>query len=181
VPEALISAGVRLERPELIAIGTSILDWLLAAETGPDGRLRPVGNRGWWPRGGHPAPWDQQPVEPASILFAAAAAFEATGEARWAQAATRAYRWFLGANEHGIALADPERGACRDGLGADGVNGNEGAESTLAWLLSVERMRELRQGRSELRRRSGLGQDRMYVRTSDSRAVATATLESAAP
>jgi glycosyltransferase involved in cell wall biosynthesis len=181
VPEALVVAGARLERPELVLLGTSVLDWLLAAETGPDGRLRPVGNRGWWPHGGRPAPWDQQPVEPASLVFAAAAALEATGEARWATAAAGAYRWFLGANDHGIALADPDRGACRDGLGADGANRNEGAESTLAWLLSVERIRELRQGRSENRRRSGLGQDRMYVTTSDSRAVATATLESAAP
>jgi glycosyltransferase involved in cell wall biosynthesis len=181
VPEALIFAGVRRERPELVALGTSLLDWLLAAETGPDGRLRPVGNRGWWPHGGHPAQWDQQPIEAASLVFAAAAALEATGEARWAQAATQAYRWFLGANDHGIALADPDRGACRDGLGADGANRNEGAESTLVWLLAVERMRELRQGRSARRRRSGLRQDRMYVTTSDSRAVATATLESAAP
>ncbi len=181
VPEALIVAGVRLERPELVALGTSVLDWLLVAETGPEGRLRPVGNHGWWPHGGRPAPWDQQPIEPASLVFAAAAALEATGEAHWAKAATQAYRWFLGANDHGIALADPDRGACRDGLGTDGVNRNEGAESTLVWLLSVERIRELRQGRSENRRRSGLGQDRMYVTTSDSRAVATATLESAAP
>jgi glycosyltransferase involved in cell wall biosynthesis len=181
VPEALVAAGVRLGRPELVALGTSVLDWLLAAETGPDGRLRPVGNRGWWPHGGRPAPWDQQPVEPASLVLAAAAALEATGEARWATAAARAYRWFLGANDHGIALADPERGSCRDGLGADGANRNEGAESTLAWLLSVERIRELRQGRSEWRRRSGLGQDRMYATTSDSRAVASATVESAAP
>ncbi len=181
VPEALIVAGVRLERPELVALGTSVLDWLLVAGTGPEGRLRPVGNRGWWPHGGRPAPWDQQPIEPASLVFAAAAALEATGEAHWAKAATQAYRWFLGANDHGIALADPDRGACRDGLGADGANRNEGAESTLAWLLSVERIRELRQGRSENRRRSGLGQDRMYVTTSDSRAVAMATLESAAP
>jgi glycosyltransferase involved in cell wall biosynthesis len=181
VPEALIAAGVRLERPELIALGTSVLDWLFAAETGSDGRLLPVGNLGWWPHGGRPARWDQQPVEPASLVFAAAAALEATGEARWATAATRAYRWFLGANAHGIALADPDRGACCDGLESGRTNRNEGAESTLAWLLSVERIRELRQGRSASRRRSGPGQDRMYVRTSDSRAVATATVESAAP
>jgi glycosyltransferase involved in cell wall biosynthesis len=181
VPEALIAAGVRLERPEWIGLGTSVLDWLFAAQTGPDGRLMPVGNHGWWPRGGEPARWDQQPIEPASLVFAAAAALEATGEGRWAPAATRAYRWFLGANELGIPLADPDRGACRDGLGSDGANRNEGAESTLAWLLSVERIRELRQGRSAWRRRSGLGQDRMYATTSASRAVATATLESAAP
>ena len=181
VPEALIAAGVRLERPELVALGTSVLDWLLVAETGPEGCLRPVGNRGWWPRGGRAASWDQQPIEPASIVFAAAAALEATGNARWAKAATQAYRWFLGANDGGVALADPDRGACRDGLEAGGVNRNEGAESTLVWLLSVERIRELRQGRSENRRRSGLGQDRTYVTTLDSSAVATATLESAAP
>jgi glycosyltransferase involved in cell wall biosynthesis len=181
VPEALVAAGVHLERPELIALGTSVLDWLFAAETAPDGRLLPVGNRGWWPYAGRPARWDQQPVEPASLVFAAAAALEATGEARWAATATRAYRWFLGANALGIALADPDRGACCDGLESGGTNRNEGAESTLSWLLSVERIRELRQGRSVWRRRSGLGQDRMYATTSDSRAVATATVESAAP
>ena len=114
-------------------------------------------------------------------MFAAGAAFEATGNARWAKAATQAYRWFLGANDGGAALADPDRGACHDGLEAGGVNRNEGAESTLVWLLSVERIRELGQGRSENRRRSGLGQDRTYATTSDSSAVATATLESAAP
>lgn len=181
VPEALIVAGVRLGRPALIRLGTSVLDWLLAAETGPDGLLRPIGNRGWWPHGGRPARWDQQPLEPASLVLAAAAALEATGEPGWAAAAARAYRWFLGANDRGIALADPDRGACRDGLGPDGANRNEGAESTLAWLLSVERIRELRQGRSAVRRRSGLGQVRTYARMSASLADAIATLESAEP
>ncbi len=181
VPEALIVAGVRLGRPALVRLGTSVLDWLLAAETGPDGRIRPIGNRGWWPHGGRSARWDQQPIEPASLVLAAAAALEATGEPGWAAAAARAYRWFLGANDRGIALADPDRGACRDGLEPDGVNRNEGAESTLAWLLSVERIRELRQGRSAARRRSGLGQVRTYARMSASRADAIATLESAEP
>ena len=56
----------------------------------------------------------------------------------------RAYEWFLGNNDLRVFLAEPERGACRDGLGPEGPSGNQGAESTLAWLLSVERIRALR-------------------------------------
>ena len=55
----------------------------------------------------------------------------------------RAFGWLLGDNDLGMPLADPGDGSCRDGLGPDGVNGTMGAESTLAWLVAVERMRAL--------------------------------------
>ena len=181
LPEALIAAGVALGRPATVDLGLDVLAWLVTAETAPGGWIRPIGNRGWWSRGLLPAVWDQQPIEPASLVSAAVVAWEVTRDDRWAATAERAHAWFLGANDLGIALADPRTGGCRDGLEADGANTNEGAESTLAWLISVERVRELRQRRSPTLRCSGRGHDRTYASTSESVAVASAIAESAAP
>ncbi|NJD28604.1 MAG: glycosyltransferase [Chloroflexi bacterium] len=181
IAEALITGGLNLERPATVRLGLDVLRWLFDAETGPDGRLRPIGNDGWWEPGRDPARWAEQPIEPASLLSAAVAAHGATGDDSWGRLAERAYAWFLGANELGLEVADPERGACHDGLGPGGLNANQGAESTLAWLMRVERMRDLAEIRSSTRHGAGRGQDRTYSITSDKRAVARATVESAAP
>ena len=181
LPEALIAAGLALGRPATIDLGLEVLGWLVAAETAPGGWIRPIGNRGWWSRGSVPAKWDQQPIEPASIVSAAAAAWDATHDDHWAVTAERALGWFLGANDRGTAVADPLTGGCRDGVEADGSNPNQGAESTLAWLFSVERVRELRQRRSATLRCSGRGHERTYATRSERVAVASAIAESAAP
>jgi len=181
LPEALIAAGLALGRPATVDLGLEVLTWLVEAETAPGGWIRPIGNVGWWSRGSRPAAWDQQPIEPASIVSAAALAWDATRDDHWAVTAERALGWFLGANDLGIALADPGTGGCRDGLAPGGANPNQGAESTLAWLFSVERVRELHQRRSPTRRCSGRGQDRTYATRSERVAVASAIAESAAP
>lgn len=181
LPEALIAAGLALGRPATVDLGLEVLTWLIEAETTPGGWIRPIGNLGWWSRGSRPAAWDQQPIEPASIVSAAALAWDATRDDHWAVTAERALGWFLGANDLGISLADPSTGGCRDGLTPSGANPNQGAESTLAWLFSVERVRELRQRRSATRRCSGRGQDRTYATRSERVAVASAIAESAAP
>jgi glycosyltransferase involved in cell wall biosynthesis len=181
LPEALIAAGMALGQPATVDLGLKVLAWLVTAETAPGGWIRPVGNRGWWSPGSAPAAWDQQPIEPASLVSAAFVAWEATRDDRWAATAERALAWFLGANDLGIALADPRTGGCRDGLGPDGANANQGAESTLAWLVSVERVRELRQRRSPTLLCVGRGQDSRCASTSERLAVASAIAESAAP
>ena len=142
--QALIAAGLRLERDDWVRLGVDRLAWLADAQTAPAGHLRPIGNAGWWPRGGRPARFDQQPLEAASLAEAARLALAATGDPRWATLMERAYAWFLGANDLGLPLADPDDGSSCDGLLASGVNPNRGAESTLAWLLLAERIRELR-------------------------------------
>jgi glycosyltransferase involved in cell wall biosynthesis len=144
LPQALIAAGRALDRPHWVALGVDRLGWLLNAQTAPDGHLSPIGNDGWWPRGGSPATLDQQPIEAASLLEAARAALEATSDPRFATDMERAYAWFHGSNDLGLLLAEPLIGACHDGLGPNGVNPNCGAESTLVWLLAAERIRELR-------------------------------------
>ena len=144
LPQALITAGQALDRPDWVALGVARLEWLLNAQTARDGHLSPIGNRGWWPHGGSPARLDQQPIEAASLLEAARAALQATGDRRFATDIERAYAWFHGSNDLGLQVAEPLIGACHDGLGPSGVNPNCGAESTLVWLLAVERIRELR-------------------------------------
>ena len=144
VPLGLITAGRRLGNDLLLAKGCSVLDWLVKVQTGDRRVFSPIGNRNWWPRGGERSRFDQQPIEAASMIAAAAAAFKATGRARYADAAEMAYGWFLGDNDGGIAIANPLNGGCFDGLTPTGPNQNQGAESTLLWLTALETMRELR-------------------------------------
>src|SRR3546814_3581861 len=80
-----------------------------------------------------PRPFDQQPVEAWAAIDAAAAAYDLTGDAIWLAHAQRAFRWFSGANDRGLAVADPLTGTCRDGINRRGLNLNEGAESVLAY------------------------------------------------
>lgn len=82
----------------------------------------------------------------------------------WQEVMERAFGWFLGDNDLAMPLADPDDGSCRDGLGPDGVNGNMGAESTLAWLVAVERMRPPQRGVGTTRRADGQRRRRCWVR-----------------
>jgi len=148
--QALIAVGERLGDAGMTGLGLSVLDWLLRNEIGADGKFNPVGNRGWWSRGGARAEFDQQPIEAWSASAAAEAAYAATSDSRYADAVERAYSWFLGGNSLGLVIADPATGGCRDGIGADGVNQNQGAESTLAWLSSLESVRRVRRAQHVL-------------------------------
>jgi hypothetical protein len=142
---ALIVTGRRLPTPGMTGNGLRALDWLIDVQTAPGGWLTPIGNA-WWPRDGERSRFDQQPIEATALLLAADAALAVTGDPRYRAAMEQAYGWFLGRNDIGVQLADPLRGACRDGLTPSGANANEGAESTLMWLTALERIRALRKG-----------------------------------
>jgi len=94
----------------------------------------PIGNEGWYPRGEEKARYDQQPVEAVTTIEAALAAFELLGAEEYLTAFRRAHGWFHGQNSLKRPLGDVRSGACCDGLQASGVNRNQGAESTLAFL-----------------------------------------------
>ena len=137
-------AGRRRADPGLRFVGLEILDWLIAIQTTRHGMFTPVGNDGWWPRGGSRARYDQQPIEATALILAAEAAYDVTGHAGYRRAAEAAYAWFLGDNEGGLVVADMATGGCHDGLGEGRVNRNQGAESTLMWLTAVETIRAMR-------------------------------------
>ena len=138
---ALIIGGRRIADRRMVEIGLAVLDWLVRSAVAPRGHLSPVGDDGWWTRHGVRAAFDQLPIEALSILVASETAFRATGNRRHLADMERAYGWFLGANDLGVEVADPDRGGCRDGLGPDGARLRQGAASTLAWLTALEHIR----------------------------------------
>jgi hypothetical protein len=138
--QALILSGRRMEHAEALGIGLESLRWLASIQTTQAGCFRPIGSNGFYRKGGMRADFDQQPVEAQAMVSACREAFRATGEAKWADEARRAFEWFLGRNDLGTALYDFTTGGCSDGLHADRISENQGAESTLAFHLSLAEM-----------------------------------------
>jgi glycosyltransferase involved in cell wall biosynthesis len=141
LPQALIVSGAAMGREELVEIGTRSLAWLGSLQHTPDGYFAPVGSNGFYRRGSVPARFDQQPVEACGIVSACLATHRITGDARWSRDARSAFNWFLGQNHIQQPLYDVSTGGCRDGLHADRVNENQGAESTISFLLALWDMR----------------------------------------
>ncbi|HEY8932476.1 MAG TPA: hypothetical protein VIM44_04095, partial [Rariglobus sp.] len=129
--------------PEAFAIGLKSLRWLADLQKTPAGHFRPVGSNGFYPRVGVRADFDQQPVEAQAMVSAALEAFRATRDPSWLREAKRAFEWFLGRNDLGLPLYDFSSGGCHDGLQADRINENQGAESSLAFLLSLAEMNQV--------------------------------------
>ncbi|MGV3480905.1 MAG: glycosyltransferase [Sphingobium sp.] len=136
LPEALLRAGAALGRQDYIDCGLATLDWIVAQQTAPEGHFRAVGTESFGRPFTPPLPFDQQPLEAQATIDACAAAVAVSGDARWVDAAQRAYRWFLGANDLDMPLASQGDGGCYDGLMPTGLNRNQGAESILALQLA---------------------------------------------
>lgn len=133
--QALVEAGRIMERPEWIASGLSSLRWITAQQTSAAGLFRPVGSESFH-QPHEILPFDQQPLEAQAAVEAAASAYAVEPDPFWFDHACAAYRWFLGDNDRGVALADIKRGSCRDGITPRGANRNCGAESILAFQLA---------------------------------------------
>ncbi|HUV40060.1 MAG TPA: glycosyltransferase family 4 protein [Planctomycetota bacterium] len=141
IPHALLLAGRALGRDDIIATALTALEWLVNLQTSPQGHFVPVGSDGWYVRGKTQARFDQQPIEAHAMIDACIEAFRVTGSTRWMECAQMCFDWFLGRNDLRLSLYDHATGGCRDGLQSEGVNQNQGAESTLAWLMSLLSMR----------------------------------------
>jgi hypothetical protein len=142
VPEAMIAAGRQLDRPALLRQGLDLLGWLLDHET-------IAGHLSVTPAGGSTADamrpaFDQQPIEVAALADACArAAGVDGGNPMWADGVARAVAWFAGDNDSAQVMWDPETGGGFDGLESAGPNRNQGAESTLALLSTLQHARLL--------------------------------------
>ncbi len=141
LPEAMILAGAVLDRPRLLQHGLDLLAWLLDHET-VDGHLSvtPVGGSG--PGDAQPA-FDQQPIEVAALADACARAATVDSDRRWVDGLDAAEAWFLGDNDGRHVMWDPDTGGGFDGLTPDGPNLNQGTESTLALLSTLQHARRL--------------------------------------
>ena len=138
--QALILSGQWMPNREALEIGLKSLSWLASIQKTQAGYFRPIGSNGFYQRDGARADFDQQPVEAQAMVAACLEAFRATQDVSWSREAKRAFEWFLGRNDLGIPLYDSSTGGCGDGLHKDRVNKNQGAESSLAFQLSLAEM-----------------------------------------
>jgi glycosyltransferase involved in cell wall biosynthesis len=141
MPQALILAGATLGAPGHVAEGLRALRWLVRVQTAPSGVFRPVGTDSFGETRRFPRAFDQQALEATATIAACLAARRHNADPVWAEAAETAFAWFMGHNDLAVPLADPETGACRDGLHRDRANENRGGESVLSYMLALTQMR----------------------------------------
>ncbi|WP_263353124.1 glycosyltransferase family 4 protein [Acidicapsa acidisoli] len=138
LPQALILTGWRSNNKRMVEAGIESLEWLVAAQHGGDGEtFVPIGSNGFFAQGAEKARFDQQPVEACATVSACQEVYRLTRDSHWQTEARRAFRWFLGKNDLLAPLYDPITGGCRDGLHPDRVNENQGAESTISFLMAL--------------------------------------------
>ena len=144
LPQALIRAGRRGANEAMVSAGLEALEWLATIQRCEiKGHFVPIGSHGFYSMKTEKARFDQQPVEACAAVSAFLQAYRATGKGRWRKDAWTAFNWFLGDNDLQVALYDPTTGGCRDGLHPDRANENQGAESTLSFLMALLEMRKL--------------------------------------
>lgn len=140
LPQALLVPLPGARNPAAEKAALTSLRWLSSIQTTREGNFRPIGSNGFYQRDGGRAEFDQQPLEALAMISACHEARRRTGEGHWAHEAKRAFAWFLGRNDAGLPMVDFSTGACSDGLHADGISRNQGAESTLAFQMALAEM-----------------------------------------
>ncbi len=141
LPQALILAGQRSDNKRMVEAGIESLEWLVAAQHCGDKEIFvPIGSNGCYAEGAEKARFDQQPVEACATISACLEAYRLTNEEHWIEEARRVFGWFLGKNDLQVPLYDAATGGCKDGLHPDRVNENQGAESTLSFLMALLEM-----------------------------------------
>ena len=145
LPHALLVCGPPMSDDRITQIGLDTLEWLTAIQTSEQEYFLPIGNSGFYRRGKQRARFDQQPVEAYATVSACIEAYNITGDEKWRKEARKAFDWFLGRNDLNLPLYDPRTGGCRDGLHSDRLNQNQGAESTIAFLMSLMEISSMEQ------------------------------------
>jgi glycosyltransferase involved in cell wall biosynthesis len=144
LPQAVLIVGRRSSDPPMISAALGALKWLCETQRSPENdHFVPIGSKGFYRKDRDKARFDQQPVEAGGAVSACLEAYRATGDDRWLTEAWLAFNWFLGKNDLQAPLYDLATGGCRDGLHPERVNENQGAESTLAFLMALVEMRLL--------------------------------------
>jgi hypothetical protein len=144
LPQALLLVGSACSDDRMMSAGLESLDWLTQTQHCDINRhFVPIGSQGFYRQDGEKARFDQQPIEAAGAVSACLQAYRVTGDSRWHSEAWSAFNWFLGDNDLQLPLYDSVTGGCRDGLHPDRANENQGAESTLSFLMALLEMRSL--------------------------------------
>ncbi|MDQ2763636.1 MAG: hypothetical protein M3Y22_09200, partial [Pseudomonadota bacterium] len=173
LPEALLRAGLALDRNDFVIRGLETLTWLAEQQTAKAGHYRPIGSDSFGRAYAPPLAFDQQPLEAWAMIDACDAAFAATGEHHWQSLGVRVYQWFLGNNDLGLPIADPVTGECCDGLMPTGLNRNQGAESVLAFHMATVMINRLMTDVARKVEYASGGAARLSLRTGDGEAPLT--------
>ncbi len=142
LPQALFDAYNVTKKQDYLDVATEAFDFILNNLI-VDDKFVPIGNKCWYTLGGERAIYDQQPLEAAAFVDAAAEAFYTTKQPRYAKAALLGFEWFTGKNTRNFVMYNSETGGCFDGLTADSANWNQGAESSISYLIARLRIDEL--------------------------------------
>jgi uncharacterized protein YyaL (SSP411 family) len=135
LPEALLRAYQATGRQKYLEVAEESLSFLGKVNFEAD-FFSAIGQDGWYFRDGKRSYFDQQPEDASSAAEGLVAAFEVTGRESYKNHAKVAFDWFLGKNHLSQMLYDEATGGCYDGLGRESINFNQGAESTLSYLLA---------------------------------------------
>jgi glycosyltransferase involved in cell wall biosynthesis len=114
-----------------------------------DKKLSPIGQNGWYSRDNKRAFFDQQPIDASSMVQAYLVAYLVTKNSEYYDNAILAFNWFLGNNHLNQMIYDEATGGCFDGLGRHSLNFNQGAESTIAYLMARLFFEEIKGLKSE--------------------------------
>jgi hypothetical protein len=144
LPQAMLLVGSACADDRMVSAGLEALDWLMETQRCPtNGHFVPIGSQGFYHQDGEKARFDQQPIEAAGAVSACLQAYRVTRDGHWRNQAWSAFNWFLGDNDLQLPLYDSVTGGCRDGLHPERANQNQGAESTLSFLMALLEMRAL--------------------------------------
>jgi uncharacterized protein YyaL (SSP411 family) len=135
LPQALFEGYERIKDEDYLQVAKDSFNFILKAQMS-NGMFAPIGNNGWYKKGGLKALYDQQSVEASCMVETAVAAFRETRKSYFRTVARTIFAWFLGKNTQGLSVYNPNTGGCYDGLTPEGLNLNQGAEATVTYLLA---------------------------------------------
>ncbi len=143
--QALFLAYSMVKKQQFLDVAQESMDFLLKTQM-IDGVFVPIGNDGWYKRGGNRPLYDQQPLEAAAMVDAAVDGYYVTKDRHYLDAANTVFGWFLGKNSRNVVMYNADTGGCYDGLATDFVNRNQGGESSISYLLARLKLEEVKQG-----------------------------------
>jgi len=135
LPEAMLLAYKVTGNYLYFKVGKVTLDFLINQSFNGD-VCEPIGQSGWFKRGEEKKMYDQQPEEVASLVLALKTMFDLSGDIYYQSKMVQAFDWFLGNNSLNQVVYSQRTGGCYDGIGKDQTNLNQGAESTISYLLA---------------------------------------------
>jgi hypothetical protein len=149
LPHALFGFYAVSEDGKVLTAAKNTLNFL-ANSLFQKGYLNIVGNRGWWLKKNQIPPYDQQPVDAASVVLACLQAYAVTAEREYIETAKLAYDWYWGKNINNVPLYNEKTEGCHDALVPNGVNLNQGAEAVISFLMAHQVLHDIEAKRDEL-------------------------------